>query len=217
MDLYYTVSSLHGIHTRKLLIAGWDALLLSPSPGKCLEHGLRPIPDISLYFLCISVCLYMMVGLAGSADMTLSWHCRFFPGDIPAEAWRRWDLCPRWFAEDTDGFHSVVLWPRGREYPIALYVQYFSPLTPTNIHDPPPLSLHSLSLPGTQQHEMCQRVSKCRQGRVTKMNVMFACEKKRKRKGKKRIMWPRDSKSPSSVLPVKLFWVNLYMQIWFPH
>lgn len=103
-----------------------------------------------------------MESFAGTAEMTLFWHC-IFPGDVSSKPQRLEIYAYSDCGGDNNGFRRVVLWLRDPEYPIPLYVQCVTPPMPTTS---PFLrvSLPSLSLPGTKTvwcAQMCQHVSPC--------------------------------------------------------
>lgn len=57
-----------------------------------------------------------MESFAGSAEMTLFWHC-IFPGDISSKPRRREIYACGDCGEDCDGFRGVVLWLGDPEHP----------------------------------------------------------------------------------------------------
>lgn len=143
-----------------------------------------------------------MESFAGSAEMTLFWHC-IFPGDISSKPRRREIYACGDCGEDCDGFRGVVLWLGDPEHPhTSLCSICHSSLTTSPFLR---VSPRSLSLPETRtvrRARMHQREPPWR-GCTTLKSIHVKQTKEQS-----------ESKITMKSCDV-LFFVSLYMQIYF--
>lgn len=143
-----------------------------------------------------------MESFAGSAEMTLFWHC-IFPGDISSKPRRREIYACGDCGEDCDGFRGVVLWLGDPEHPhTSLCSICHSALTTSPFLR---VSPRSLSLPETRtvrRARMHQREPPWR-GCTTLKSIHVKQTKEQS-----------ESKITMKSCDI-LFFVSLYMQIYF--
>lgn len=143
-----------------------------------------------------------MESFAGSAEMTLFWHC-IFPGDISSKPRRREIYACGDCGEDCDGFRGVVLWLGDPEHPhTSLCSICHSSLTTSPFLR---VSPRSLSLPETRtvrRARMHQREPPWR-GCTTLKSIHVKQTKEQS-----------ESKITMKSCDI-LFFVSLYMQIYF--
>lgn len=143
-----------------------------------------------------------MESFAGSAEMTLFWHC-IFPGDISSKPRRREIYACGDCGEDCDGFRVVVLWLGDPEHPhTSLCSICHSSLTTSPFLR---VSPRSLSLPETRtvrRARMHQREPPWR-GCTTLKSIHVKQTKEQS-----------ESKITMKSCDI-LFFVSLYMQIYF--
>lgn len=123
-----------------------------------LKHCCRTCHSALLTPLASTLWCVQMESLAGSAEVTLFWHC-IFPGDMFSKPRRlQPPFLPTVTTERTMTASAVLFYDsEASEYPKPLYVQYVTPPASTS----PSLTLPtcSLSLPGTEDGLMCRDVS----------------------------------------------------------
>lgn len=143
-----------------------------------------------------------MESFAGSAEMTLFWHC-IFPGDISSKPRRREIYACGDCGEDCDGFRGVVLWLGDPEHPhTSLCSICHSALTTSPFLR---VSPRSLSLPESRtvrRARMHQREPPWR-GCTTLKSIHVKQTKEQS-----------ESKITMKSCDI-LFFVSLYMQIYF--
>lgn len=143
-----------------------------------------------------------MESFAGSAEMTLFWHC-IFPGDISSKPRRREIYACGDCGEDCDGFRGVVLWLGDPEHPhTSLCSICHSSLTTSPFLR---VSPRSLSLPESRtvrRARMHQREPPWR-GCTTLKSIHVKQTKEQS-----------ESKITMKSCDI-LFFVSLYMQIYF--